>query len=211
MEAEQSGPTHRFSKYRSAGGIYVAVDPSLRTHAAALGKAAERLALQDPLPAPLRVLEELRAVPWPEDIGLPHLSDTRLLTLAVAAASTADLSSRGEIYPCGLPPERALALSRNALFGDQLTVAEIQRCISARFPSAAPLPDQPGLDRLLGELGFELDWDPTAAEGQGAWKPRHRQTVSILSSESPPPRRATLPPLQSAASAGPSPRDPVGS
>jgi serine/threonine protein kinase len=203
VEAEQSDITPRFSEYRSAGGIYVAVDPSLRTYAAALGKAAERLALQDPLPAPLRVLEELRAIPWPEDTGLPHLSDTRLLTLAVAAASTADLSSRGEIYPCGLPPERALALSRNALFGEELTVAEIQRCISARFPSAAPLPDQPGLDRLLGELGFELDWDPTAADGQGAWKPRHRQTVSILSSESPPPRRATLPPLQSAAMGDP--------
>jgi serine/threonine protein kinase len=197
IEAEQAEDIPRIEEFRSAGRVYVALHADLKGYAVALGRVADKLAMLDPLPAPLRVLEELRTVPWPEDVDLPPLSDTRLLTLAVAAATSADLSNRGEIYPRGLDARRAITMSRNALFGDELTVAEVQRRITARFPAAAPLPVQPELDALLRELGFDLDWHPTAAEGQGAWKPRHRQTVSILSSQTPPPRtgtRRTAPP-----------------
>lgn len=191
IEAEQAEDIPRIEEVRSAGRIYVTLHPELKGYAVALGRAADKLATLDPLPAPVPVLEELRSVPWPEDMDLPPLSDTRLLTLAVAAATSADLSNRGEIYPRGLDARRAITMSRNALFGDELTVAEVQRRITARFPAAAPLPDQPALDALLRELGFDLEWHATAAEGQGAWKPKHRQTVSILSSQTPPARTST--------------------
>jgi serine/threonine protein kinase len=198
VEAEHAGVSPRFEEYRSGDHIFLALHPDLRAYAVKLGEKADELAALDPLPTPARVLEELRAVPFPEEV--PQLSlptEARLRQLAVAAASQADLSVRGEVYPPGLEPRRALALARNAMFGDELTVAEIERRLRARLPRCGALPPRPQLDELLAEAGFEMDWDPLAANGEGAYKSRHKETLSI--SYSPGSRQVTRGTLSPAA------------
>jgi serine/threonine protein kinase len=179
VEAEHISEAPRFDEYRSGEKIFVALDPELRAYTVALSRAADQLALADPLPTPARVLDELRAIPFPEVVAnLSAPVEARLRQLAVAAATNADLSSRGEIYPPGLAASRALVLARNALFGDELTVAEIERRLRARFPRCAPLPPRPQLDDVLRAAGFELEWQPLAAAQEGAYKTTRVDTLS---------------------------------
>ena len=198
VEAEHVSDQPRFEEYRSGDKIFLALHPDLRGYAVKLGDKADELAALDPLPTPARVLEELRAVRFPDDVpDLAKPAEARLRQLAVAAASQADLSVRGEIYPPGLDPRRALALARNAMFGDELTVAEIERRLRARLPRCGALPPRPQLDELLTAAGFELDWDPLAANGEGAYKSRHKETLSV--SYSPGSRQVTRYTLQPSA------------
>lgn len=179
VEAEHMSREPRFEDYRSGDKIFVALHPELRTYALNLGSEADRLALLDPLPTSTRVLEELRAVKFPDVV--PHLIapvEARLRQLAVASSTQADLSSRGEIYPLGLPAVRALALARNAMFGDELTVTEIERRLRARFPKCGQLPQPPELHDVLRKAGFDWKWDPLAANNDGAYRPTHNETTS---------------------------------
>lgn len=179
VEAEHISETPRFDEYRSGTKIFVALDPELRTYAVALGRLADELASIDPLPAPARVLDELRAIPFPDVVAnLSAPVEARLRQLAVAASTNADLSSRGEVYPPGLDASRALVLARNALFADELTVAEIERRLRARFPRCAELPSRPQLDDVLHAAGFELEWQPLAANQEGAYKGIRADTLS---------------------------------
>lgn len=179
VEAEHIADAPRFEEYRSGNKIFIAIHSDLRGYAVALGREADRLAALDPLPTPPRVLEELRSVRFPRDVSdVAAPIDSRLRQLAVAAASHADLSSRGEVYLPGLDVGRALALSRNALFGDLLTVAEIERRLRARFPRCASLPPHPQLDDLLHAAGFELKWDPVAANNEGAYRSTRSDSLS---------------------------------
>ncbi|WP_163139445.1 MULTISPECIES: BREX system serine/threonine kinase PglW [Arhodomonas] len=130
--------------------------PRRARYAEALGEAADRMAAEDPLPAPQRVIEALRTIDAPE----PELSDNRLVNLAVASSSTAALSSRLEIYPRGMDAERALRLGYGALIGpSKLTARAIQQRIARRYPEAEPLPDHPRLDTLLDQVDAQLRWD----------------------------------------------------
>jgi len=179
VEAEHACESPRFDEYRSGDKIFVALHPELRTYAVKLGRIADQLAATDPLPTPSRVLDELRAVPFPTEVpNLTPPADARLRQLAVSAASSADLSSRGEIYPPGLAAEKALPLARNGLFGDELTVQEIERRLRARFPKCGPLPTRPQLDAVLKEAGFEFEWQPLAANQQGAYRSPRQDSLS---------------------------------
>jgi serine/threonine protein kinase len=179
VEAEHISETPRFDEYRSGTKIFIALDAELRTYAVTLGRKADELAQLDPLPTPSRVCDELRTVQFPEvvaDLAAPV--ESRVRQLAVAAATNADLSSRGEIYPPGLAASRALVLARNAIFGEELTVAEIERRLRARLPRCAPLPPRPVLDEVLRAAGFELEWHPLAANQEGAYKSSRTETLS---------------------------------
>lgn len=198
VEAEHIAEQPRFEEYRTGDKIFLALHPGLRDYAVALGQEADRLAALDPIPGPARVVEELRAVRFPEAVpDLVSPLEARLRQLAVSAAAQADLSSRGEIYPVGLAPARALALARNALFGDLLTEAEIDRRLRARFPRCGSLPPRPQLDDLLHDAGFELDWNPLAANGEGAYQSRRTEMLSV--SYSPGSRKLTRYTLQPSA------------
>ena len=201
IEAEHGSDASRFDEYRSGAKVFVALHGDLRGFAVALGRKADELAALDPLPSPGRVNEELRQVRFPEVV--PDLAppiEARLRQLAVAAASKADLSSRGEIYPPGLDAGRAIALARNALFGDELTPEEVERRLRARFPKCASLPPRPQLDDLLRDAG--LEWNPTANEGMGAY--RSKRPDSLSPSYSLGSRQATKATLQPSSA-----RDPV--
>jgi hypothetical protein len=98
----------------------------------------------------------------------------RRAQLAAAVSGKVCVNSRLELYPPNLSAERALALSRSALFGvRELKLDEIRRRVASRYPQAEPLPGRPQLDSLLEQVGFPLRWDDKAANGAGAYQSKH--------------------------------------
>ncbi|MEX2381923.1 MAG: BREX system serine/threonine kinase PglW [Opitutales bacterium] len=185
METERGLKEARFQEYRSAGRTFIAMSPELKNFAVELGKVADELAGEYPIPSPASVLEALHRVKIPEipeDVGAP--TDQRLCQLAVGASGTAALSSRMEIYRVGLVAESALRLAQNALFGGTLTVNEIQARVAARFPRAEPLPGRPQLDKLIDSLGLDLKWQQADASGKGAYLMAGGAGRSLQTSES---------------------------
>ena len=130
-------------------------------YAVRLGAAADTLAVREPLPASAEVAASLGSVRAPELMsGLPI---ERLTRVAAYASDAAAVSGQLELYPRGMPAERALRLARGALHGaDALNVEQLRGRVSARFPEAAALPDHPELDGLLERAGVELTWDSDA-------------------------------------------------
>ncbi len=179
VEVERSMGDPRFQVRRDGDRIVIALTQDLAGYAFRLGDLADKLASEDPLVPPQRVLQQLRELPSPD--GSPALSDSRLIRLAAAASSKSALSSRQELYPKGMDAGRALKLSQGALYGvASLTVQEIRERVRSRYPEAAPLPDRPVLDSLLEDAGFEFEWNPTL-KGVGGYESRHRETLSISS------------------------------
>src|SRR5207244_13016043 len=104
-----------------------------------VGQLALTLANAHPLPAPARVVENLRAIPFPGDRA--PIEDARLLRLAATLAGAA-LSPRLELYPKNMPARDALELSHSALAGsDSISIQEFRDRVRDRYPEAAPLPD----------------------------------------------------------------------
>jgi serine/threonine protein kinase len=174
LEAEAARNTNRFTWRRLGGGAYCVI--ALRTealeaeeladYAATLGTQADKLAVADPLLSPAAALVRLREVPTP--VGLPPLSDHRLVRLAAAASATAEVSSRLELYPRGLPAHRAVRIARTALLAPgTLSAEEIHTRIRTRFPAAEPLPPRPDLDRLLDDT-VGLTWFDGGPDARGA-------------------------------------------
>ena len=181
VETERVVNDPRFIYQRTGESIIVATSGDLADYVERLAREADTLAEIDPIPPPSRVIERLRVLPSPE--GTASLPDARLIKLAVSAARTAAVSSRLEIYPRGMPAEKALKLAHGALFGaSELTVAELRRRVEGRYPDAEPLPDRPALDQLLDQLGLELKWQADAANGIGAFCYPDSDTTGYTSS-----------------------------
>lgn len=121
-----------------------------------LGRVADELAARSVLASPGEVLRLLSAAV--SGTLLEGLPAERLTELATLASKGAARSTRLEIYPRGLTPERALALSGAVLTGD-VSPAAIHQRVLARYPEAAPLPDHPELDALVAKLGLKWDDD----------------------------------------------------
>lgn len=135
----------------------------LTGYAVQLGKVARQLAAANPLPTPARAIERLRHTTPPRT--MTTLSDTRLVQLAAAAAGDVALNAQLQLYPVNLAPERALLLAAGSLAltrNQTLTIDHLRARVAARFPHAAPLPERPALDRLLGAAGVALVWDGAA-------------------------------------------------
>ncbi len=90
----------RFMVRRDETGVLIATSQELADYALRLGQCADRLAAEDPLAPPARVLQTLQALMPPT--GLTELTDTRLVRLAAAASAHAAVSSRQELYPKGM-------------------------------------------------------------------------------------------------------------
>lgn len=127
--------------------------PGLLDLAATLGQAADRLATQDPLPAPATVVRTLQAPAT--DAGLA-VSENRLVGLATAVSDGALYGPRLEVYPRDLSAVRALRLAQAGAGLPQggLSVYQIKERVSARLPGLASLPDGPALLELLRQAGF---------------------------------------------------------
>jgi serine/threonine protein kinase len=180
VEVERTMAASRFIVRRDGARVLVAMHQELADYAFRLGHCADRLADEDPLAPPARVLQKLREMPLPA--GAAVLSDTRLVRLAAATSGHAAVSNRQELYPQGMDATRALKLSQGALLGVRfLTVAQMRERVGSRYPEAAPLPDRPALDELLRAAGFDFQWDATARQGAGAYVSRSRDTAAITS------------------------------
>ena len=170
----------RFMVRRDETGVLIATSQELADYALQLGQCADRLAAEDPLAPPARVLQTLQALMPPT--GLTELTDTRLVRLAAAASAHAAVSSRQELYPKGMDAVRALKLSQGALLGvPSLTVAQMRERVSSRYPEAEPLPDRPALDDVLRVAGFDFQWDVTARQGSGGYVSGLRDAAAITS------------------------------
>jgi hypothetical protein len=145
-----------------------------------LGEKADELAVLDPLPNPVRVVESLRAIEVP--LGAPPLPESALVTLAAHASAMAAVCSKFEVYPRGMPAKRALMLAQNALTGvRELTVQQVRQRVLSRYPEAQPLPERPELDTLPGDSGLDLVWHPELAQGSGAYRFRAYEESSTFS------------------------------
>jgi len=177
LETEISGAEPRFLQRRHAGRIIIATSDEHAAWAVALGGVADRLAEEDPLPAPARVIQSLRSARLPKGEAPP--SDTRIVRLAAAASSAAVASSRRELYPRGMDAARALRLAQGVLVGGGVfTVEEVHRRVAGRYPDAAELPGRPRLDGMLAELDLGLIWDGQAADARGAYVGQTRHALS---------------------------------
>ncbi|MBP7659289.1 MAG: BREX system serine/threonine kinase PglW [Burkholderiaceae bacterium] len=175
VEAESHLDEPRFEAFDHAPVSLIASAAEWADYARQLGTAADACAMADPLLPPARVLSMLEGVEPAATAATgagaaAPLAASRLLRLAASASRTAALSSRQEIYPRGMPALQALKQSINALVGALLSPAALQTRVRGRYPEAAPLPGRPELDRLLEEAGAPLSWDPTAADGLGAYR-----------------------------------------
>jgi serine/threonine protein kinase len=167
LEAEGTLADPRLSLRRDGDTMLAFLAPELADYAIRLGRAADRLATEEPLASPGQVIERLRTVVPPAGTALP---DPRLVRLAAAASHSAALSSRLELYPRGMESLRALKLSLGAVSGaKELTEAQLRERVASRYPLAQPLPPRPALDGELRAAGLPFTFDPAAAAGQGAF------------------------------------------
>ncbi len=175
VEVERTMTDPRFLVRREVDRVIVARDQDRASYASRLGAMADRLADEDPLAPPARVIQRLREVTTPAEASV--LSDRRLIRLAAGVSQHAAVSSRQELYPRGMDAARALKLSQGALYGlPYLSVPQIRERVSSRYPDAQELPDRPTLDALLLEAGFK--WDPTA-RGTGCYVSQLPDSVSV--------------------------------
>lgn len=174
VELEASGSSEPlFAAYAEGNPVLIATAPEHAEYARRLGRRADGLALEDPLPSPGRVDDEFGLVPVPEDVGA--LPASRLLRLAVAASTGAALSSRLELYPRAMSAMTALRLSLGSLAGPkELTEADLRARVRGRFPDAMELPPRPDLDALLDEVGADREWH-TSPAGDASY---HSRTVA---------------------------------
>jgi len=175
VEAERHLQQPRFQEFRRRGKILLALRSELADFAVALGKVADSLVTEEPLPTSAHILERLQSEMFPE-VSIPELTApdaSRLIYLAASASETACANARLELYPRGLEAVRALKLAQNGLFGPrELSVDELRERVVSRYREAQPLPDHPALDTLLEEIGLPLQWSAEARNGLGAYVAR---------------------------------------
>ena len=169
LEAESQSAKCRYRLYRSGATTLVLATAALDAAITAddrtrvgyvrkLGEVADRIAAADPLASLTRVQEEIAGVEPPP--GMRPLNPERRVRLAVQVAGRAALSSRGELYPRGMPAGRAVKLGASSLLGPKaLAVAQLRERLASRYPEAEALPDRPVLDALLTTAGLQLVWD----------------------------------------------------
>ncbi|MEV6811364.1 BREX system serine/threonine kinase PglW [Micromonospora sp. NPDC051296] len=126
-------------------------------YAVELGGRATDLADGDPLPTRQRAIDELRRLPVPA--GMPPVADLRLLQLAaIGSNDQVDVNAQGQLYPVGMPAERALRLSVGSLVGQRLSEQQIRDRVHSRFPRAERMPSRPALNDLLAAAEVPLTW-----------------------------------------------------
>jgi len=137
--------------------------PELADYASRLGRRADELAGQDPLPGRAVVVRELRGVAAPD--GLAPLADTRLVALAAAMSRRAAASARLELYPRDLDLAKALRISQAAAGvrpESGFSVDDLLGRIRARFPElslSGPV-SYVAMEEALATAGFRLAYDP---------------------------------------------------
>jgi serine/threonine protein kinase len=174
----------RLRRDERAGRVLVAWDRAGFDLAEALGELADALvagarvvaepeaaaSLAEALRGPLASVSGRSA----EAAALPERA---LVALAASTARVARLSARGELYPAGLAAGSALQWSAAAITS-RIELDELARRVRARYPDAAPFPEDPAeIEALARSLDLRFDRD------QGALLPRER-TLALPSGTS---------------------------
>lgn len=172
-ESELAGLRYQFFPGQPTPLIAATVDHA--DYAIRLGQAADALATTDDrsssLPTAQQAVETLEAVDRP--FGVAPLSSQRLLKLAAACSGQAAISSRLELYPRGMPAQRAIRLALGSLIGPSvLTESQVKDRILGRYPEAEALPSRPALDNLLTDAGADLVFRPEGEQGPGYYPAR---------------------------------------
>ena len=163
VEVELAQDESRLAQRRSGGGRVLLTSAGedsaerqrVLDHALKLGAIADELATSATIPAPGEVAARLGRLKAPEAYAV--LPVERLVRLAAAASTSADVSARLELHPRDMSAERALTLGRAAILGgDAITPAEIRRRIAARFPHAQPVPGPPRTRSAAGTSRIRL-------------------------------------------------------
>ncbi len=152
--SEDSQEVSKFALVRVGESPWIVRGAAHKAAVEALAASADELAGRVPLAASGEVELALRRAVEGTPMAEHELS--RLADLAAAASQRAARSSRNEIYPRGMAPDRAVELSAQ-LLTTKMRPAEVQARIRARYPEAAPLPEGEALHALLRPLG--LRWD----------------------------------------------------
>ena len=207
VELEAANAPTRFRAYADTAPVLIARSArqgnsasspdgaDLAEYARRLGRAADKVAADVPLPSPARVDDELGLVPLPHDVTA--LPPDRTRRLAAAASANAALSSRLELYPRSMPALMALRLSLGALTGPKsLSMEEIQARVRGRFPEAEALPGRPALDVLLLEAGAERDWRSPLGEAPGYYGRTVVDAASGGATPTPPPVSTQAAPVE---------------
>jgi len=153
---------------REGRPVLVATDSMLLDAVEDLGRLADGLVREvnpaddhdNLVPAP-RVAERLiAALPAPESVPKRLRDGGRLARLAAVLSSHTAASSSQELHHRELGPAAALVYTLGAVApGQSLPPAEIRDRVRVRFPSIAPLPQHPRLDRIVEESGIGLRYD----------------------------------------------------
>lgn len=118
-----------------------------------LGARADELARAEPLVRFEAARDELASLV--RGTTLEGLAGEQLVAIAAEASAEARVSARLELYPRGMPAERALRLSAGALASAQIAPEELRRVVTLRYPEAEPLPASlDELAPLLTPLGL---------------------------------------------------------
>ena len=142
-------------------------EEALLDYVEALGRRADALARQDPLPSPSAPWKTLQAVPprRPAPSSPPSgCSAWRPPPPAPPPSPAAWRSTRATSLPSA-PSASPPALSSAAR---ELTVDDVRERVKSRYPEAPELPGRTRLDDLVREV-LGLEWDSTARDGQGAY------------------------------------------
>ena len=111
---------------------------------------------------------------------LPPLDDIRLVRLAARLSGQVAASPRGELFDRAMPATDAVRLALGGVSASQrLTVEEVHRWVSAKFPGLASLPRRPALDDVLTAAATGLLWD-----GGAYCVPSIRSDTSLVPSTS---------------------------
>jgi serine/threonine protein kinase len=191
--AEDGDAGPRLAVLRRARHVLVALEslpgtddpsaPELADYADQLGRRADELTRQDPLPGRGVVVRELRDVTEPE--GLAPLADTRLVALAAAVSQQAAASPRLELYPRDLDLVKALRISQAAAGVRRepgISVDELLARVRARFPELAMAPrvTHVRVEEALNAAGFPLEYDTAGRR----FRPPAPETSWVASSSS---------------------------
>ncbi|MGV9326762.1 BREX system serine/threonine kinase PglW [Streptosporangium sandarakinum] len=195
VETERGGEARLLQRH-CHGSVIVALekptDPDavpgtdLLDYAVRLGRAADHLIAESPLPSAAHTEGRLRAVRLPQ--GAAELPAERLALLAAAASRTAAANGRGEVYPDGLDPRLALEQMASSLgvVRHGMNAEQLKARVRARYPKVGPFPqDPPGqepreLNALLKKAGVPLVF----ARGHGTYEPRRMLATILPSSRS---------------------------
>jgi len=197
VETEKVSDSPRYLARRSHYRLVIALDESPARLALALGDLADGLlgglGETDALPGLAAAAGQLREgvnAKLPGVLDAWPLPDDRLVKLAAAASTGAALSARRELYPVGMPAERAVRLAAGSLLGGkQLTPVQLRHRLRSRYPQAEALPDHDyDLDALIRRAGVPWTLTTTTDPDSGELVPCFiNNTRGILSLDHPTP------------------------